>query len=450
MTRHDLRRLLPVLLGTSVVPLDSTVNVAFPAIAGAFGLEVPAIQWVVICYVLTYGSLMLAVGRIGDIFGHLRVFRIGLAWSAVAFLLCALAPAYPALLGARVLQGIGAALVIGCGPALATLLFRDEMRARALAAYATAFAAGAAAGPLAGGVLVQAFGWEAVYWIRTPISLAALVLLRGVSDAPLPARREAFDAAGAVLFTAMVATLLLAMNRAPSGLALALAVAAAVCLGGFLWHSARCPRPIIDLALFRRPGFAALNLANMLVNFASFAVMLVGPFYLARIAGLPALWLGVVLAAAPLGGMLGSWLGGRAVGRVSARVVVLAGAALTSAGLLGVTQWGAATPAALLVTALAVQGIGVGLFTLAYADVVTATMRREDRGVAGSLTMLTRTLGVVTAASLLTLLFGSTEAALLGAGAAAEEAFLAAFRRVFLVAGLLPLAALVLVARLRP
>ena len=450
MTRHDLMRLAPVLLGTMIVPLDSAVNVAFPAIAGAFGLEVPAIQWVVICYVLTYGSLMLAVGRIGDIFGHARVFRAGLAWSAIAFLACALAPDYGTLLVARVVQGIGAALVIGCGPALATLLFPEAMRARALAAYATAFAAGTALGPLLGGVLVQGFGWEAVYWIRTPIALAALLLLWRAPVAPAPQRRESFDTIGALLFTATVATLLLAVNRAPSLLALGLAAVASACLAGFLWQSGRSARPIIDLGLFRRPGFAALNLANMLVNLASFAVMLVGPFYLARVAGLPAVLLGLVLAAAPLGGMLGSWLGGWAAGRVSARALVLAGAALTSAGLLAVTQWGAATPAALLVAALAVQGVGVGLFTVAYADVVTAMMRREDRGVAGSLTMLTRTLGVVTAASLLTLLLGSTEAALLGAGAAAEDAFLGAFRRVFLVAGLLPLGALALLARLRP
>src|SRR5690606_7610418 len=141
----------------------------------------------------------------------------------------------------------------------------------------------------------------------------------------------------------------------------------------------------------RRPGFAALNVANMLVNLAAFAVMLVGPFYLARIAGLPAVLLGVVLAAGPLAAMLGAWLGGWGVVRFGARPAVLTGAALTAAGLLMVAMWGARTPLPFLLAALAVQGVGVGLFTLAYTDVVTATMRREDRGVAGSLAMLTRT-----------------------------------------------------------
>ncbi len=93
MTPAALLRLAPIALGTMIVPLDSAVNVAFPAIAAAFGLAVPEIQWVVICYTLTYGSLMLAVGRLGDIFGHARVFRFGLAWSAVAFALLSLSPA---------------------------------------------------------------------------------------------------------------------------------------------------------------------------------------------------------------------------------------------------------------------------------------------------------------------------------------------------------------------
>ncbi|WP_170979555.1 MFS transporter [Roseomonas sp. HF4] len=442
MGRHGLLKLAPIFLGTAIVPLDGAVNVAFPSIAAAFGLEVPAIQWVVICYVLTYGSLMLAVGRIGDIFGHLRVFRLGLAWSAAAFVFCALAPGYGALLGARVLQGIGAALVIGCGPALAANMFEESLRTRALAAYATGFAAAAAAGPLMGGVLVGAFGWQGVYWFRAPLALLALVLARRLADPPAAPAREPFDAAGAALLVAAVALLLLAVNRAPAPIALGLFAAAAACSLGFAWRSARAARPIIDLGLFRRPGFAALNLASTMVSFAAFAVMLVGPFYLARIAGLPALGLGLLLAASHGGAMAGAALGGRAVGRFGARAVVRAAAVLTAAGLLGVAGWGVGTPVALLAVALAVQGIGTGLFTLAYTDVVTGTMRREDRGVAGSLTMLTRTLGVVLAASLLTLLFGATEAALLGAGAAPDAAFLGAFRRVFLVAGALPLLAL--------
>jgi MFS family permease len=444
VTRHDLLRLSPILLGTLIVPLDGMVNVAFPSVLAAFGLEVPAIQWLIICYVLTYGSLLLAVGRIGDVFGHARVFRFGLAWSAVAFVACALAPSYGALLGARVMQGVGAALVLGCGPALATGLFPEAMRVRALAVYATGVAAGGALGPLLGGLVVQALGWDAVWWVRAPIALAALAWARGLATPARDAPREPFDLAGAVLLSAAVALAVLALNQAPAPVAAALGVAAIGCAAGFVWRSGRTAHPIIDLGLFRRPGFAALNLATMLVHLAGFAVMLLVPFYLARVLGLPPMLLGLVLAANALGAMAGSSLGGWLAPRRGARAVAAGGAVLSATGLLLVGLGG---PLWVLVPALAVQGLGIGLFTLAYTDVVTATMRREDRGVAGSLTQVTRTLGVVGAASLLTLGFGVVEASRLAAGAAAQDAFLAAFRAVFLAVALLPLAVLPLVLR---
>ncbi len=449
MNGQAMLRLAPITLGTLIVPLDSAVNVAFPAIAAAFGLAVPEIQWVVICYVLTYGSLMLAAGRLGDIFGHARVFRFGLAWSVVAYLLLTIVPGFGALLVCRVLQGVGAALVLGCGPALATGLFPEAMRARALAAYAATLAAGSTIGPLLGGVLVEAFGWQAVYWFRAPIALAALALSWRLPVAPRTALREPFDAPGALLLVAALATLLLAVNRAPAPSAAVFAGLALLCGTGFAWRSARAPRPIIDLGLFRRTGFAALNLSNAALGFAGFAVMLLVPFYLARITGMPPILLGLVLAGGPAGGMLGAWIGAPAVGRFGPRAVLVSGALVTAAGLLSVPFWSAMTPIPVLMATLLLQGVGVGLFTLAYTDVVMATMRREDRGVAGSLTMLTRTIGVVSAASLLTLIFGATEAAMLADGLHPTEAFLSAFARAFLLAGALPLLVLPLLLRQR-
>ncbi len=440
MKPAGLLRLFPLALGTLVVPFDTALNVAFPQVIQTFGLPLPAIQWLIIAYVLTYGSLMLAVGRIGDIWGHARVFRFGLAWSAVALLLCSLAPSYGVLLACRVLQGVGAAFVIGCGAALATSLYPEAMRARALGAYAAAFAASSALGPLLGGLLVEAWGWQAVFWIRVPVALLALWLLRRHPTPPPTGTAGSFDGWGAGLLAMGMASLLLAINRA----SLALFLLAVVALGGFIWRSLVVSRPILELRLFRQPGFARLNLASLLVNLAGFGVMLLVPFYLARVSALPPAWLGGVLAVGHLGAMLGSALGGRLGG--GSRCTLL-GAALGAAGLLGIAFWSATTPPALLLAALLLQGFGIGLFTLAYTDMTTAIMRREDRGVAGSLALLTRTLGIVLAASLLTLVFGASEAMYLATGATPIEAFLAGFSRAFWVAGLLPLLALGLLWR---
>src|ERR1700693_1780855 len=174
---RDWLRLVLVGLGISVVPLDTAVNISFPDITGSFGLPLPMIQWVVICYVLTYAALMLAFGRIGDIAGHARVFRAGLAWSVVAFLLCAAAPSFGWLLFCRFLQGIGAGLVISCAPALVTGPYPGERRAHAIGIFTLIFALGSALGPLIGGAMVPRWGWPAVFWFRAPIALASLLSL---------------------------------------------------------------------------------------------------------------------------------------------------------------------------------------------------------------------------------------------------------------------------------
>src|SRR5271156_2848075 len=109
------RHLVAIGLGTAVVPLDTAVNIAFPAITRGLGLAIGDIQWVVISYVLTYASLLLVFGRLGDRLGHGAIFRIGLVWSVVALALCALAPSFAWLLVCRILQGIGSALVLSCG-----------------------------------------------------------------------------------------------------------------------------------------------------------------------------------------------------------------------------------------------------------------------------------------------------------------------------------------------
>ena len=164
-------------LGTAATQLDTSVNIAFPAITRGFDLSIGDIQWVVICYVLTYASLLLAMGRIGDTVGHAVVFRIGLIWSTVALLLVGWSPSFGAMLLFRCLQGIGAALVLSCGAALVTSLYGEERRSQALGIYTMMLSVGLMLGPLLGGALTAAWNWPAVFWFRIPIAVVALLLI---------------------------------------------------------------------------------------------------------------------------------------------------------------------------------------------------------------------------------------------------------------------------------
>ena len=156
LTRHRAALcLLIVCLGTIASPMDSAVNVVFPRIISTFGRDLSDIRWVVISYVLTYASLLLIFGKLGDLFGYRAVFQAGLATNAAGIAACAFATSFEVLLAGRILQGLGAALVLSCAPALATSFFDETKRTRVLGIYAAMLALGAAIGPLAGGVLVR-------------------------------------------------------------------------------------------------------------------------------------------------------------------------------------------------------------------------------------------------------------------------------------------------------
>jgi EmrB/QacA subfamily drug resistance transporter len=440
MTARQGLRLGLIGLGTSVVPLDSAVNIAFPAITGSFGLPIEMIQWVVICYVLTHASLMLAFGRLGDVFGYGRVFRIGLLWNGVAFLLCAAAPSFGWLLFCRFLQGIGAALILSCAPALVTGLFPEDRRSRALAAFTMMHALGSAGGPLLGGLLVDIWGWPAVFWFRTPIALTALVFVAGLPATPLRGRREPVDIAGAGLLALAISTSLLTLNQLQQpGRQLfpliALCGIAAASFFCFVRWEGRIAQPIVNLDFFRIGGFAVVNGASVLVYLTSFSVLLFAPYYLVRFTDLPLPLAGAVLAASSIGNIAASPLAGRMIEHFPAAPVAAFGAVLNGVGLLLIGGWGLGTPPVLVVAPLVLQGFGVGLFQVAYMDLVMGTLPPRHRGVAGSLAMLTRTLGVVSGATLLTLVFHGFEASALASGSEEADGFLSGFRTTFRLAG---------------
>ncbi len=441
-------RVAAIGLGTLAVSLDTAVNIAFPQITAAFGLPLEMIQWIVIAYVVTHAGLMLAFGRIGDLFGHRTVYRLGLIGSAVAFLLCAAAPSYGWLLASRVLQGIAAALVISCGPALLTGLAPEQRRSQMLGLYTMLYALGSALGPLIGGAAIQLWGWQAVFWIRAPIALLALLMVPPLPQVRRAGSVEAFDGLGAFLLCLALTAVLLLLNRlqyiaeqAPMVALLALLVLLSG--GGFVRRERRFAHPILDLSIFRDGNFALVNLGNLLTNLAGFAVLLLVPYYLVRVTGLPLALAGAVLALSPLGTMAGSLLGGWLSGRIQAYRAASFGGLLLGGGLLLIGRWDAGTGLAVMGLTLVIQGAGLGLYQVAYMDIVSAVLPPADRGVAGSLAMLTRMVGVVMGATLLSLAFQYLQTAA-GGEAAAGPSFLVGFQQTFLLAAALPFAVLAL------
>ena len=440
--------LLIVALGISAGPLDTSVNIAFPAITSAFGNDVAAIQWVIICNVLTYASLMPGLGRLADIVGHKRVFVTGLLWSAGALVLCGLATTFGWLLAARVLQGAGIAFLLSCGPALATLSFPERDRSRVLGWYTTGFAAALMLGPVVGGALVDVWGWPAVFWFRLPLVLAAAVLVVFLVPDPGHATPdEPFDLRGGLGLGVALAAALLALNQGHRfGWAAVLFVAGAAVIGlWFVRHELRTPHPVIDVRLFRIRPFAAANAAHVLMNLGSFIIYLLTPYYLVRIMGAGTATAGLLLAASPLGMIVASPVAGHLLRYTGSFRLGVAGLALLGMALCVIALLPVEAGAAALVAVLLAHGCGQGLFQVANIDFVMGSIPRSRQGVAGSLNMVTRTVGVVTVASTGTMLFAA-----LGGEAGGADAFLYAYRITFLAAAAAVILAIAVLGTARP
>ncbi|MFN0301414.1 MAG: MFS transporter [Burkholderiales bacterium] len=400
-----------VCIGNLVGPLDSSVNVAFPAITAAFGIAITDIQWIVISYIIAQSSLTIVFGKIGDLFGHRRVFQIGMAACAIAHLLCGLAPTYQALVGWRMFQGVAVGLAMACGPALATLLFPPEEKRRIISIYVLLIGVGSALGPIAGGVLIDTIGWPGVFWFRVPIALLALLLSIGLPEPDVArAFRPKFDIAGALLITIALACLILFMGmaRRPDvslwvGLALLIGSAAATAM--FIRHEARIEQPILDVRHFNDPFFSGMQIASVAIHFGAFSILLLLPYLLAAQPDHSALSLGLTLAVFPVGMICASVAGGGIAQRMPAVTLIRSGLVLASIGLM-LLAYASIIPSLITIGAtLFVTGVGLGIFQVGYADATTSALPVADRGVAGSLVSVTRLVGFVVGAAGITWLF---------------------------------------------
>ena len=379
--------------------LDTALNIAFPDLVDKFEISEASLQWVVVSFVLAYGGLLLAAGHLGDRVGHQRMLAAGAAGSVVAMAACALAPSFPFFVGARILQGVCTAAVMAAGPALASNAAGPDARGRTVGIFQLSAGLGAAVGPVIGGPLVALGGWPAVFWFRVPVAAALLVLGLGVRGED-PARDRANDIKGAVLIALGLAGGLMVLNTGRSlgfgSPALWVVMGATVAVAvAYQRHSRRCAEPIIDLALFRIVRFAAANVMNMLANATMFVGWLLGPTLLVEHMGMSVLSGGVVLAASPAVMAAVSPLAGRWSDRWGPDGLVAGGLAIEAVGLFVLSRLDGASSPLTAALAFGAVGLGLGLFNAPNMALVMAALPTDRQGVAGSLALVTRTVGII-------------------------------------------------------
>jgi EmrB/QacA subfamily drug resistance transporter len=385
-----------------MVILDITVvNVALPSIQADVGLAVDNLQWLITAYTLAFGGLLLLGGRAADVLGRRRVFLAGLAVFTGASLAAALAASPAALIAARVGQGVGAALLSPAALSLITTTFAEgPERRRALAAWAAVAASGSAFGVLAGGVLTETLGWEAVFVINVPVGIAvAMAALRVLPDAA-PDARGPIDVAGALLASGSLAALIYGLVEAPSvgwaaARTLLLLGGAAAGLTAFVLVEARMSRPLVRLGVFRRRTTVTalvLMIAGMGTVVSAFFFM---SLYLQEVLGHSALRTGLEFLPGALLLVVAAHAGGALVGRVGVKPVLVGGMALGALGawlLSGVPADG--SYAADVLPGMLVLDVGIGLSASGIFITAMGGVGADEAGLVSGLATTAHELGI--------------------------------------------------------
>ncbi|MFC0134568.1 MFS transporter [Massilia eurypsychrophila] len=392
-------------LGTSIA------NVGLPALAQAFDASFQQVQWVVLAYLLAITTLIVSVGRLGDMTGRRRLLLAGICLFTVASVLCGVAPTLWLLIAARAAQGVGAAVMMALTMAFIGETVPKEKTGSAMGLLAMMSAVGTALGPSLGGLLIAGLGWRAIFLVNVPLGIVTLLLALRYLPADRPkARTEKarFDHVGTLLLAMTLAAYALAVTtgRGKFGLLnVALLAAAAVGIWLFVRAEGRAHAPLIRLAMFRDRALTAGLAMSALVSTVMMATLVVGPFYLSRAFGLEAAMVGLVLSAGPVAAALAGVPAGRLVDGLGAHRMTVIGLVGIAAGCGVLSVAPVSFGLAGYIAPTIVVTISYALFQTANNTAIMLDVGTDQRGVVSGMLNLSRNLGFVTGASVMGAVF---------------------------------------------
>ncbi len=322
----------------------SIVNVALPSIGESLDFSRENLQWVVTAYAITFGGFLLLGGRAADLYGRRRVFLVGVVVFTVASLLCGLAGSEALLIGARALQGLGAAIISPAALSIVTTTFAEGAeRNKALGIWGAMGGSGAAVGVLAGGILTKYLGWEWIFFVNVPVGVLAFVLAPRYVRESRSEQRTSPDVAGAVTVTAGLALLVYAISQAPdhgwgSSWTISRLVGSAVLLTAFVFIESRAKYPLMPFSIFRVRTIAGADSVGVLLGAVTFSNFFVLTLYVQQVLGYSALKTGVTFAATAGSAVLWAGVAQWLATRFGPKPVMAFGFVAMTAGMLWYSQ----------------------------------------------------------------------------------------------------------------
>ena len=451
------KQILALLCGVAFLDFvdASIVNVALPSIRGDLGFSVQSLQWVLSAYLLTYGGFMLLGGRMADLLGRRRILIGGTMLFGASSLAAGVAQSEGMLIGARLVQGAGAAMMIPAALSILTTTFSSGTeRNKALGAWGAIAGLGSAAGVFLGGLLSAGPGWRWVFFVNLPVVLVALRAMLVLLPAERRrARLRNFDVLGAVLATAGMLLLVYAIVEAPdvgwgaTRTVLELAGAVAI-LAAFALNEMRHETPLFPFSIFRIPGLAAADITQVMAIAGFYAMFFFTTLYMQNVLGFSTIAAGAAYLPSTFGVAISAGIGAQLVGRVGTRPVIVSGALLGATGIF----WLSRIPVdgsylGDLLLPLVITGLGLGATFVGVTTAAQASVPGDRAGLAAALLNASTFLGGALGIAIFSAIATSRTSNLLITGASQPEALTQGFRSALLACAIFVLAAAAIALR---
>jgi len=386
-------------MGTLLATIDSSiVNVALPTLVRELKTDFPTVQWVVLAYLLTLAVLLLSVGRLGDMIGKKRIYTVGFGIFTLGSFLCGLAPNVYLLILFRVVQALGATMIMALGVAIVTESFPPKERGKALGISGTMVSIGIVIGPTLGGLILDLLSWNWIFYVNIPVGILGIFMVSRFVPDIKPVGKQRFDFLGAVtLFISLLAFLSALTIGQNIGFGdyrtIALFVVWAIFLGTFIFVESRAIQPMIDLTLFRNSLFS-INLITGFITFVSIAgTLILMPFFLENILNYSTRQVGLLIAVVPISMGVIAPIAGSLSDRFGSRIITFIGLGILLFGYSYLTSLSGQTSSHSFVLLLLPIGLGMGTFQSPNNSAIMGTAPPDKLGVVSGMLSLTRTLG---------------------------------------------------------
>ena len=388
-------------LFTFMSTLDtSIVNIAIPTISKDLNVSMSQTEWIVTVYLLVVCSLLLLFGKIGDVVGKIKVFKLGMIIFTLGSFLCGLKISFWVLIGSRMIQGLGAAMTMSTNNGIVTEVFKDSERGRSLGLIGTFVALGSIAGPGIGGLVLGFLPWGFIFWINIPVGIFAYLLGLKVLPKDITYQKSPIDFPGFVAFSVSIISIIGLMSYAQlngfkSFVVLLLTLVFAVSFVIFILLERKTTYPLVDLSLFRQKAFTISLISVLLIFIGNFAFNVVGPYYLQNLRKLDPGKSGIILMAFPIAQVIFSPIAGRLTDKFGATILIRTGIIAIIISQIGFCFFHGKTAMWFVYATIALLGLGNGLFQSPNNALTMASIDMKHLGIAGGLNALFRNLGMV-------------------------------------------------------